>query len=73
MDTLTITSVALALAGVVTAWWMHRRARRAEAEADNLRDELRADRGPTANPEPPTNQRPWPTNQPGPRRWPPPG
>ncbi len=72
MDTLTIASVALALAGIAAAWWMHRRARRAEEEVANLRGELETDRGLT-NPEPPTNQRPWPTNQPGPRRWPPPG
>ena len=72
METLTIASSVLALTGFAVAWWMHRRARRAEAEVAHLRLVLQAERG-TTGIEPPTNQRPWPTNQPGTRRRPPPG
>ncbi|HEU5110307.1 MAG TPA: hypothetical protein VFT95_17335 [Micromonosporaceae bacterium] len=56
MDPLPIASGVVALTGLGVAWRMYRRASRAEAEADSLRGELRAERGgPTSLP----NQRPW--------------
>lgn len=62
MDPLTIASGVAALAGLGAAWRMHRRARRAEAEANTLRSVLLCQRG-VRGPLP--NQRPWRMAHPG--------
>jgi hypothetical protein len=56
MDPLPIASGVVALTGLGVAWRMYRRASRAEAEADSLRGELRAERGGRSWM---PNQRPW--------------